>query len=85
MPKVNMSKEIIVCPFSGGVCRQCAIYRGRHFELCALHNTDLKKTRAAKAKAWTDPASTKWGIAEIPKDLEIQIVNVENLVEKRDL
>ncbi len=85
MSKVNTSREATICPFSGGACRQCAIYRGRHYELCALHDANLKKTRAAKAKAWTDPASTKWGMPEIPNDLKIKIVNVENLVEKRDL
>ncbi len=85
MSKSNTSKETTTCPFSGGACRQCAIYRGRHFELCASHNANLKKARAAKAKAWTNSASIKWGMPEIPKDLKIKIVNVENLVEKRDL
>lgn len=85
MLKTKASKETTTCPFSGGPCRQCAIYRGRHYELCALHNDNVKKIRAAKAKAWTDPASVKWGVEEIPRGLEIKIVNVENIVEKRDL
>ncbi len=85
MSKSNMSMETTICPFSGGACRQCAIYRGRHFELCASNNASLKRIRAAKAKTWTDPASIKWGTPEIPKDLKIKIINVENLVEKRDL
>jgi hypothetical protein len=80
-----MSKEGTICPFSGGACRQCAVYRGRHFELCASHNAPLKEIRAAKAKVWTDQISTKLEIPKIPEDVKIKIVNVENFVEKRDL
>jgi hypothetical protein len=24
----------MVCPFSGKLCRECALYRGRHYFLC---------------------------------------------------
>jgi hypothetical protein len=83
--KTKISKETTICPFSKGACRQCAVYRGRHFELCASHNTQLKKIRAAKAKAWAEGSSTKWAMPEIPEGVKIKIVNVENVVEKRDL
>ena len=29
-----MAKEDMICPFSGELCRECAIYRGRHYYLC---------------------------------------------------
>jgi len=29
-----MSKEDMLCPFSGKLCRECALYRGRHYYLC---------------------------------------------------
>ena len=29
-----MAKEDMICPFSGGLCRECPIYRGRHYYLC---------------------------------------------------
>jgi hypothetical protein len=29
-----MARVAISCPFSGEVCTECAIYRGRHFYLC---------------------------------------------------
>ena len=29
-----MAKEDMICPFSGKLCRECAIYRGRHYYLC---------------------------------------------------
>lgn len=29
-----MAKENMICPFSGRKCRDCALYRGRHYYLC---------------------------------------------------
>lgn len=29
-----MAKAKMVCPFSGKQCRECAVYRGRHYYLC---------------------------------------------------
>jgi hypothetical protein len=29
-----MAKTQMVCPFSGKACRECAIYRGRHYYWC---------------------------------------------------
>ena len=29
-----MAKEIMICPFSGKACKECAIYRGRHYYWC---------------------------------------------------
>ena len=29
-----MAKEVMICPFSGELCRECPIYRGRHYYLC---------------------------------------------------
>ena len=29
-----MAKEDMICPFSGKLCRECALYRGRHYYLC---------------------------------------------------
>jgi hypothetical protein len=29
-----MAKEDMICPFSGKLCRECSIYRGRHYYLC---------------------------------------------------
>ncbi len=85
MSKTNSPKDVMICPFSGGVCKQCAIFRGRHFELCASHNAHLREIRAAKARAWTNRSSAKLEMPEIPKDIKINIVNVENVVENRDL
>jgi hypothetical protein len=64
------------------LCKQCAVYRGRHFELCALHNVRLKEMREVKARAWTDHQSTP-KMPEIPQGVRI-IVDPENFVENRD-
>jgi hypothetical protein len=29
-----MAKEDMICPFSGKLCQECSIYRGRHYYLC---------------------------------------------------
>ena len=29
-----MAKAEMICPFSGKLCKECALYRGRHYYLC---------------------------------------------------
>jgi hypothetical protein len=29
-----MAKQKMMCPFSGKPCKECPIYRGRHYYLC---------------------------------------------------
>ncbi len=29
-----MAKTRMMCPFSGELCKECALYRGRHYYLC---------------------------------------------------
>ena len=29
-----MSKTKMLCPFSGRLCEECSVYRGRHYYLC---------------------------------------------------
>ncbi|MGD9115555.1 MAG: hypothetical protein PVJ61_00010 [Dehalococcoidia bacterium] len=29
-----MAKQDMICPFSGRLCQQCSLYRGRHYYLC---------------------------------------------------
>jgi hypothetical protein len=74
------SPEATLCPFSRTLCKQCAVYRGRHFELCALHDVRLKEIR--EARAWTDHQSTP-EMPEIPQGVRI-IVDPKNFVENRD-
>ena len=52
-----MAKENMMCPFSGKLCRNCPIYRGRHYFLCFDEkyrghitgvDSDIKKNTLAK-------------------------------------
>ncbi len=29
-----MAKIPMLCPFSKGLCRECTVYRGRHYYIC---------------------------------------------------
>jgi hypothetical protein len=50
-----MAKARMICPFSGAMCKDCPVYRGRHYLLCycekyrgslpeALKNLPLSKS-----------------------------------------
>jgi len=77
-------KDVTVCPFSRTVCRECAIYRGRHFELCACHNYRLRETKGARTKAWSSEVFTKWEMPEIPDGANI-MVDIEDFIERRGI
>ncbi len=34
----TLAKKEMICPFSGRLCRNCAIYTGRHYFLCYAKN-----------------------------------------------
>jgi hypothetical protein len=33
-----MAKKKMMCPFSNDVCKECVVYRGRHYLLCFYDN-----------------------------------------------
>lgn len=52
-----MAKEKMLCPFSKKLCRECPLYKGRHYYLCYcskyrghLENSE-NKAKQASAKA----------------------------------
>jgi len=48
-----MSQQFMTCPFSKGKCIQCAIYRGRHAEVCftsGYHGGEFKDMMKGKSK-----------------------------------
>ncbi len=77
-----MSKEAAVCPFSHRTCRECAIYWGRHFELCSTRNVRLREERSARAKTWSCGVFSKWEMPEIPDGSNI-MVDIEDFIERR--
>jgi hypothetical protein len=79
-----MVREAAVCPFSRKMCKECAVYYGRHFELCSTRNFRLRALRHAKAKAWSDEVFTKWEMPEIPDESNV-MADIEDFIESREL
>ena len=80
MPKIA---DVTVCPFSRTICRECAIYRGRHFELCAAHNYRLRTTKGTNTKAWQTEVFSKWDMPDIPDGANI-MVDIEDFIEEKE-
>jgi hypothetical protein len=55
-----MAKEKMICPFSGELCRECPIYRGRHYYLCFS-----KKYRGHVEKPGGDNVESNPGTPEV--------------------
>ncbi|MFC1934108.1 hypothetical protein ACFLXX_03040 [Chloroflexota bacterium] len=63
-----MAKAEMICPFSGKLCKECPIYRGRHYYLCFS-----KKYRGHLEKPGGDTRESNPGTskAELVKQFEI--------------
>jgi hypothetical protein len=44
-----LAKREMICPFFGGLCKNCAVYIGRHYYLC--FSTDYRGYLGPKRKA----------------------------------
>jgi hypothetical protein len=65
-----MAKTSMICPFSGTLCKDCPVYRGRHYLLCycekyrgcipeAIKNLPLSKKSNGKFKMPSFPDMTE--------------------------
>jgi hypothetical protein len=79
-----MAKDAALCPFSKRMCKECAIYWGRHFELCSVRNVALRAVRHGKTKEWTKEANTKWEMPDIPDGSNI-MVDIEDFIESQEV
>jgi len=63
-----MAKVKMMCPFSGVLCKDCPVYRGRHFYLCFCEKYRGSLPQAGKKP----PASQKSsdGKFEMPAEVE---------------
>ena len=54
-----MAKTRMICPFSGELCKECPIYRGRHYYLCfsAKYRGHLDDEPGEAGTVVTSPAS----------------------------
>ena len=63
-----MAKEDMICPFTGQLCTECALYRGRHYYLCFS-----KKYRGHLEKPEGVSGESNPGASEAKPDKQIQI------------
>ncbi len=78
-----MSSTITVCPFSKMACRECAVYRGRHVELCSARFR-LSGAKVDRPRAKSSAVFTCWEFPDIP-DSPNRMVNIEDFIERRGI
>ena len=63
-----MAKENMLCPFSGRLCRECPLFRGKHLNLCysEKYRGHLPGVMKAPAKSKKD-SNSKF---EMPPEVE---------------
>jgi len=72
-----------VCPFSKMACRECAIYRGRHVELCGARFRQ-SGAKVDRPRARSSAVFTCWEFPDIP-DSPKCMVNIEDFIERRGI
>jgi len=78
-----MSSTITMCPFSKMACRECAVYRGRHVDLCSAR-LRLKGAKVDRPRAKSSAVFTCWEFPDIP-DSPKCMVNIEDFIERRGI
>jgi len=53
-----MAKEDMLCPFSGKLCRECPLYRGRHYYLCFSKKYRGHLERSERVTKGTNPGTS---------------------------
>jgi hypothetical protein len=54
-----MAKEEMLCPFSGKLCRECPLYRGRHYYLCFSKKYRGHLERSERVTKGTNPGTSE--------------------------
>ncbi len=78
-----MLSTVTVCPFSKMACRECAVYRGRHVELCGVRFR-LKEAKVDRPKAKSSAVFTCWEFPDIPDNPNV-MVDIEDFIERRGI
>jgi len=72
-----MAKEKMLCPFSGKLCKECPLYRGRHYYLCFsksyrghLENEGEAAGENKPGTAESNLAEPVWEPAEMPSAVD---------------
>jgi hypothetical protein len=73
-----VKKGNIVCPFSKVACRECAIYRGRHIDFCALPKYRVNGTRPEHHGAAKNQVLLGWDFPETIGTNPNTLVDIED-------
>jgi hypothetical protein len=65
-----MAKEKMLCPFSGKLCKECPLYRGRHYYLCFNKSYRGHLEDTGEAAAENKPLEPVWEPAEMPSAVD---------------
>jgi hypothetical protein len=61
-----MAKVKMMCPFSGAVCKDCPVYRGRHFYLCFSEKYRGSLPRLIKGLPMSKKSNGKFEMPSLP-------------------
>lgn len=78
-----MAKYKMICPFSGKACKECAVYRGRHYYLCYSaayrgSSFDPEKIRELKEAQTPDQPGETFGM---PDKIDVGAQCIRNVEE----
>jgi len=65
-----VAKEDMICPFSGKLCKECALYRGRHYYLCFCKKYRGHLEKSGEVTRGSNPGASK---AEPGKQIQIPV------------
>ncbi len=65
-----MAKEKMLCPFSGKLCKECPLYRGRHYYLCFNKSYRGHLENADEAAAKNKPGKPVWAPDKMPSAID---------------
>jgi len=65
-----MAKEKMLCPFSGQLCRECPLYRGRHYYLCFNKSYRGHLENADEAATKNKPGEPVWEPPKMPSAVD---------------
>lgn len=77
-----MAKIGMICPFSGRLCEECSLYRGRHYFLCYC----MKYRGYLKGQGNTTERTTSSAFQlSSPRRFEIPYIKIESAIDPFDI
>lgn len=80
----TITRTITVCPFSKMACRECAIYRGRHVDLCGASKRGSNGTSVERQRVKSSAVLTCWEFPDVGEPAGA-MVNIEDFIERRGI